>query len=166
MPPRVLVVDDDPYLRPMLAEHLLGEGYAVEVAANGATALAIARERPPDAVLLDLNMPGTLDGRAVLRAIGRDSRVIVITGVNDPDDARAQLQAGAFDVIAKPFDLHHLLERVAAAMASRTAVDPRSRPSPAGRTNTAVRPDAHRPLLRKGGLPPETDSLPPPPPTS
>jgi DNA-binding NtrC family response regulator len=114
---RVLVVEDDSYVRPMLAEHLLGEGYAVEAAANGATALTIARERPPDTVLLDLNMPGTLDGRAVLRAIGRDFPVIVITGVNDPDDARAQLQAGAFDFIAKPFDLKRVSELVAAAVA-------------------------------------------------
>jgi two-component system response regulator PrrA len=166
MPARVLVVDDDRYVRSMLEDYLAGAGYAVEVTANGAAALTIVRERRPDAVLLDLNMPGTLDGRAVLRAISRDCPVIVITGINDPDDARAQLQGGAFDVIAKPFDLHHVSERVAAAVAYRTAVDPRVRPGPAGRTLTAVRPDAHRPLLRKRGLLPGTHSPAPPPPTS
>jgi DNA-binding response OmpR family regulator len=165
MPARVLIVDDDPAVRGLLSDLLTGQGYTVETASTGAAALVAARERQLDAILLDLNLPGTLDGRGVLGAIGQEIPVIVITG-GDVVIARSMLRTSAFDVIAKPFDLHHLSERVAAAVAYRTAVDPRLRPSPARRTNTAVRPDAHRPLLRKRGLLPGTDSPPPPRPTS
>jgi CheY-like chemotaxis protein len=69
MPARVLIVDDEPDIRDVLNEHLLREGYVVETTSTGAAAIGAVRERTPDAVLLDLNMPGVLDGRAVLGAI-------------------------------------------------------------------------------------------------
>ena len=163
MPARVLIVDDEPDILDLLRVRLLLEGYIVETTTTGAAAIAAVRERAPEVVLLDLNMAGVLDGRAVLQLIHTTVAVIVVTAVSDLRDARATLQAGAFDFIAKPVDLHRMSERVAAAVAYRTAVDPRLRPSPAGRTNTAVRPDAHRPLLRERGLQWETDS---PAPTS
>ena len=162
---RVLIVDDDPEVLDLLSDLLTGHGYTVQTASTGAAALVAMRERQPDAILLDLNISGTLDGRTVLKAIGEEIPVIVITR-GDVVVARATLQAGAFDVIVKPFDLHRVVEGVAAAVAYRAAVDPRLRPSSVTRTNTEVRPDTQRSLLRKGGPPPETDSPPPPPPTS
>jgi DNA-binding NtrC family response regulator len=117
MPARVLVVDDEPDVRDMLNEYLMREGYAVETTSTGAGAITAVRRRTPDAVLLDLNMPGALDGRAVLGAIAREVPVIVITAISDLADARAQLQAGAFDFISKPFDLDRVAEVVAAAVA-------------------------------------------------
>ena len=121
MPPRVLIVDDEPGIREVLSEHLRQEGYVVETMATGAAAIAAVRERVPDAVLLDLNMPGALDGRAVLDAIGREVPVIVITAITDVNDARAQLQGGAFDFVSKPCRLDHISEVVAAAVAYRGA---------------------------------------------
>jgi DNA-binding NtrC family response regulator len=121
MAARVLIVDDEPDIRDVLKEHLLREGYVVETTSTGAAAIAAVRGRTPDAVLLDLNMPGALDGRAVLGAIAREVPVIVITAISDRADARAQLQAGAFDFISKPFDLERLTEVVAAAVAYRGA---------------------------------------------
>jgi DNA-binding NtrC family response regulator len=118
---RVLIVDDEPDLRDILSESLTGRGYVTETAETGAAAITAVRNRPPDIVLLDLNMPGTLDGRAVLSAIGQEIPVIVVTSISDVEDARAQLQAGAFDFIAKPFDLERVSEVVAAAVAYRGA---------------------------------------------
>jgi DNA-binding NtrC family response regulator len=120
MPARVLIVDDEPELCGILSESLTRLGYVTETVANGAAAIMTVRNQPPpDVVLLDLNMPGTLDGRAVLRAIGQEIPVIIVTSISDVEDARAQLQAGAFDFIAKPFDLERVSEVVAAAVAYR-----------------------------------------------
>jgi CheY-like chemotaxis protein len=87
-PPRLLIVDDEPRVLGVLVDYFREQGYAIEMATADAAALVAIRERRPDVVLLDLNMPGVLDGRAVLRAIGSDIPVIVVTGINDPDDAR------------------------------------------------------------------------------
>jgi DNA-binding NtrC family response regulator len=119
MPGKVLIVDDDLDVLNVLRESLLLEGYTVETTITGAAAITAVRERSPDVVLLDLNMPGVLDGRVVLGFIARHVPVIVITAVNDLADARAQLQAGAFDFISKPFDFDRVNELVAAAVAYR-----------------------------------------------
>jgi DNA-binding NtrC family response regulator len=116
---RVLIADDEPAILEVLRQHLLSIGYVVETTTTGAAAIAAVRERSPDVVLLDLNMPGVLDGRAVLQAIHATVPVIVVTAVNDLRDARATLQAGAFDFVAKPFDLDRVTEVVAAAVAYR-----------------------------------------------
>ena len=119
MPACVLIVDDEPGILEILREHLLHGGYHVETATTGAAAMVAVRELRPDVVLLDLNMPGVLDGRAVLSIIGGEVPVILVTAVTDLADAKAQLQGGAFDFIAKPFDLDRVSEVVAAAVAFR-----------------------------------------------
>jgi DNA-binding NtrC family response regulator len=116
---RVLIVDDEPDVLDLLRVRLLLEGYIVETTTTGAAAIAAVRERLPEIVLLDLNMPGVLDGRAVLPAIHTSVPVIVVTAVSDLRGARATLQAGAFDFIAKPFDPDRVVELVAAAVAYR-----------------------------------------------
>ena len=119
VPARILVVDDEPALLDVLREHLVTEGYVVETRNTGAAAIAAIREQRFDAVLLDLNMPGAVDGRTVLSVVGRAVPVIIITGIGDLADARATLQGGAFDFVTKPFDLHRVSELVAAAVVFR-----------------------------------------------
>jgi DNA-binding NtrC family response regulator len=69
-------------------------------------------------VVLDLTLPGVLDGRAVVGVIAPEVPVIVVTAVNELADARAQLR-DAFDFIAKPFDLSRVTDLVAAAVVVR-----------------------------------------------
>lgn len=117
MPPTVLIVDDEPDVRDVLVDFFTPLGYTIEVAASGAAALAVIRERRPNVVLLDLNLPGALSGLDVLRAIAGGVPAIMITGNVDAERGRATLAAGAFDYVAKPIDLHYLEIAVAAAVA-------------------------------------------------
>ena len=104
--PRVLVVDDDPLVRDVLAGHVAALGFEVASAENGISGLAWARRSPPDLVLLDLEMPG-MDGREVLARLRRDPStaevpVIVVTGVGDPAIAAECIEGGADDFVQKP----------------------------------------------------------------
>jgi two-component system, OmpR family, response regulator MprA len=113
---QLLVVDDEHEITDLLQEHLRACGYAVDVAHDGLEALQRAAARRPDAVLLDITMPGP-DGEAVLarlRAIDPTVAVVMLTGNDDEALARRLLRAGAFDYLPKPFQLE-VLERVMAA---------------------------------------------------
>jgi DNA-binding NtrC family response regulator len=115
---RVLVVDDEPEVRALLDEFLAPKGYRVRAAGDGAEALREVLKEAPDLVLLDIDMP-RLDGIEALRAIREvapDVRVVMISGKASLDTAKRALVYGAFDYIAKPFDLDHLGEIVAAAV--------------------------------------------------
>ena len=117
---QLLVVDDEHEITELLEEHFRASGYRVDVAHDGAQALVMAAARRPDAVLLDVNMPG-LDGSEVLarlRAIDPTVSVIMLTGNDDEDLARQLLRAGAFDYVPKPFQLDMLERVVAAAVAA------------------------------------------------
>lgn len=109
---RVLVVDDDPGIRAVVAETLELEGYRVETVADGAQALrAIERERPA-LVLLDMRMP-VLDGWGVARELrerGVAVPVVVMTAAQDARRWAAEIAAPAF--LAKPFDLDDLVRVV------------------------------------------------------
>ena len=113
---RVLVVDDDTYIRDVVAQLLASEGYAVEEAANGAEALRIVTEtaRRPDLILLDLMMP-VMDGWEFARRLQEhrprlDIPIIVLSAARLPADRLGV--TGAEAVLAKPFDLDELLEHV------------------------------------------------------
>ena len=115
----VLVVDDDPAIRGLLADLLADAGYAVRQAANGAEALRLAGERP-QAILLDLAMPG-LSGVDVLQRLGADPAtrdVPVIVASAYPWALSAGQARRAAEVVWKPFDLPRLLASVARAIAS------------------------------------------------
>jgi CheY-like chemotaxis protein len=115
---RVLVVDDEPQIVDMLRELLVGLGYTVETARSGAQALQLVPEFKPDAVLLDLQMPG-LSGLQVLDRLRRDDPglpVIIVTGNTDVDVARSTLARGAFDYLRKPFQFDVLARVVGAAV--------------------------------------------------
>jgi two-component system response regulator MprA len=123
-PRRLLVVDDEPAVRTSLERALLLEGYEVELAADGAEALERIEAQPPDAVVLDILMPG-LDGLAVcrrLRAHGSRLPVLMLTARDAVGDRVAGLDAGADDYLVKPFALEELLARIRALL-RRTAPD-------------------------------------------
>jgi DNA-binding response OmpR family regulator len=112
---QLLVVDDEPQITAVLEEHFRACGYSVDVAHNGADALVMAAARRPDAVLLDITMPGP-DGAEVLsrlRALDPTVAVVMLTGNGDVELARRLLRAGALDYVPKPFELD-VLERVVA----------------------------------------------------
>ena len=113
---RVLVVDDQPENRRLLARLLTAHGYDIDSAVDGETALAACVENPPDLVLLDVQMPG-LDGFEVCRRLKqrRETRltpVVLVTGLHARENKIVGIQAGADDFLAKPFDQEELLARV------------------------------------------------------
>jgi two-component system KDP operon response regulator KdpE len=115
--PRVLIVEDEPALLRALRINLRARGYAVATASAGREALAEARRRPPDAILLDLGLPD-LDGGEVIRELRGWSRapVIVLSGRAGSGDKIGALDAGADDYVTKPFDMEELLARLRAAL--------------------------------------------------
>ena len=113
---RVLVVDDDPPLRRMLARTLTAEGYEVTVAADGGAALAEAERAAPDVIVLDVAMPA-LDGLAVcrrLRSKGLPTPILMLTARDAVPDRVAGLEAGADDYLVKPFAVQELIARLRA----------------------------------------------------
>jgi two-component system, OmpR family, KDP operon response regulator KdpE len=122
---RVLVVDDEPAMLRALRINLRAREYEVVTAATGMEALAEARRRPPDAVILDLGLPD-VDGMEVIRRLRGWSRapVIVLSGRTGPGDKIAALDAGADDYVTKPFSMEELLARLRAVLRRDDAVPP------------------------------------------
>jgi two-component system response regulator MprA len=114
---KILVIDDEPMVREAVGRVLSSEGYAVAYAHDGADAIARLAADPPDAILLDLMMPG-MNGRQFLSAlrteIGSDLPVVVMTAVHGLGQRAISL--GATDVVEKPFDVDELLNKVALAV--------------------------------------------------
>jgi DNA-binding response OmpR family regulator len=115
--PRVLVVDDEPMVREVLARYLAREGYEVETAADGEAAIAAYEQRHPDLVLLDLMLP-RVDGFEVFRRIRSHaaSPVIMLTARGAETDRIAGLEMGADDYVAKPFSPSEVVARVGAVL--------------------------------------------------
>ena len=114
---RVLVVDDEPHIRTVLRGYLQADGFEVAEAADGAAALAVMREHPPDLVLLDVMMPG-IDGLEVLRQLRTfsDVYVILVTARAEEVDKLVGLGVGADDYITKPFSPREVTARVKAVL--------------------------------------------------
>jgi two-component system response regulator HydG len=118
---RVLVVDDEPSARGGLEKLLLAEGFLVDTAADGSTALAIAAERPPDVVITDLKMPN-MDGIELtnkLHVANRDLPVLVATAFGDVASAVSAMRAGAEDYLTKPIDFDALVVALERALERR-----------------------------------------------
>jgi len=115
---RILVVDDDRAVRESLRRSLQFNGYEVEVASDGAEALARVSAVAPDALVVDVMMP-RLDGletTRALRAAGSDLPILVLTARDAITDRVAGLDAGADDYLTKPFALEELLARLRALL--------------------------------------------------
>src|SRR5687767_4019995 len=114
MPMRILIVDDERALRESLQRALRLEGYEVDEAEDGGAALAAVEGRVPDAVVLDVLMPG-VDGIEVcrrLRARGDRTPILMLTARHEVSDRVAGLDAGADDYLVKPFALEELFARL------------------------------------------------------
>jgi two-component system response regulator MprA len=114
----LLLVDDDAPIRRMLERTLSAEGYDVVAAADGGAALAAVERSVPDAIVLDVTMPG-MDGLAVtrrLRAKGLRVPILLLTARDAVHERIAGLDAGADDYMVKPFDVDELSARVRALL--------------------------------------------------
>ncbi|MBC7223408.1 MAG: response regulator transcription factor, partial [Anaerolineae bacterium] len=115
---RVLIVEDEPKIANFLRRGLTYEGYDVRVAYTGEEALAMAREDPPDLVILDIMLPG-IDGMEVCRRLRRnhaDMPILMLTARDAIPDRVAGLDAGADDYLVKPFAFDELLARLRALL--------------------------------------------------
>lgn len=117
MPPaRILVADDDPFLRELLTHKLSSSGYVVLVAVDGGDALAQCRDRKPDLAVLDAMMP-IVDGFEVLRRLKADPAtaelpIIMLTALRRDEDVVGALKLGADDYLIKPFIPDELIARI------------------------------------------------------
>jgi two-component system response regulator MprA len=120
---KLLVVEDDEHVRDAVTRALRYEGYEVHTAADGNEALVHAPDIAPDAILLDVLMPGT-DGLTVCRRLrerGDQTPILMLTARHEVTDRVAGLDAGADDYLVKPFALDELLARLRALL-RRTSV--------------------------------------------
>lgn len=111
----ILIVEDDRRIRDLLRRGLIFEGYSVETAEDGEAALRTARDKEPDAVILDLMLPG-MDGLEVCRRLRSASNVpiLMLTARDTVADRVTGLDAGADDYLVKPFAFDELLARLRA----------------------------------------------------
>ena len=115
--PTVLIVDDEERLRELLRDYLAQAGFAVLLAADGPNALALAQQRQPEVVVLDLMLPG-IDGLEVCRQLRRfsDAYVLMLTARAEELDRVVGLEVGADDYLTKPFSPRELVARVRAML--------------------------------------------------
>ncbi|GAA4509344.1 MULTISPECIES: response regulator transcription factor [Nonomuraea] len=115
---QILAVDDDPAILRALRRGLRLEGFGVDTAGSGQRALELVAVRRPDAVVLDVSMPGLsgIDVCARLRSGGADVPVLMLSAMDDVADRVAGLAAGADDYVVKPFDLGELVLRLRALL--------------------------------------------------
>jgi DNA-binding response OmpR family regulator len=118
MAARVLVVDDDATVREVIARYLGEAGYRVDLAGDGDEALRAAAARRPDAVVLDLMLPGTggLDVCRELRAAPAAPAIVMLTALGEEDDRIRGLELGADDYVSKPFSARELVLRVGSVL--------------------------------------------------
>lgn len=122
----ILVVEDEPRIAGLVRDYLEQAGFAVLTAGDGAGALVLARTRRPDALVLDLGLPG-IDGLDVIRSLRRDSDIpiVILSARGDESDRIAGLELGADDYVVKPFSPKEVVARVRAVL---RRADARGRP--------------------------------------
>jgi CheY-like chemotaxis protein len=116
---KILIVDDDPQVLEVLRRFFekTPNQYTVQTVTSGEDAIAALTIKPPDLVLLDLNMPG-IDGLEVLKHIDRTIPVMIVSGNIDATPAEA-LKRGVFAYLPKPFDLVYVEQLVPLALTQR-----------------------------------------------
>src|SRR4026207_749809 len=118
---RILIADDEDGLRWVLEKGFRGAGYTVTAVKDGTAALREAEADPYDLVLLDIRMPG-IDGLTLLRQLRErrpDALVVIMTAHGTMETAIAAMQQGAYDYLAKPFDIDEALLLTERALAAR-----------------------------------------------
>ena len=153
-PHRILLVDDEPRVREVVAAYLMRDGYRVQTAADGESAIRHLAEFKPDLVVLDLMLP-LVSGFDVLREIRRngDLPVILLTARAEEVDRVSGLELGADDYVVKPFSPRELVARVRSVMRRST---PRASTSPAtqeGLSFDGLEIDLARRVVSVGGAP-------------
>jgi DNA-binding NtrC family response regulator len=121
---RILVIDDDPEVVELLTSYLREEGYGVSGALTIDEGIKFVTLSRPELVLLDILLPGGMNGIEVLkriRSIDPTIKVIMVTGSRDPLLAREALELGALAYVDKPFDFAYLKRVVAMALRPETA---------------------------------------------
>lgn len=137
---RVLIVDDEASICFAFREFLVDEGHRVDVAASAEEGLTIAEDTPPDAVVLDVRLPG-IDGLTALaefrKRIG-PAPVVVITAFGDLDTAVRAMEGGAFEYLVKPFDLDQAGEVIRRALSWERGEDRPVEEAPEGGSETLI----------------------------
>ena len=143
MPEKILVVEDEPALQETLAYNLTRQGYIVETASDGLTAIEFARRIRPDLIILDLMLPN-IDGFEVCRILRQEMNVsiLMLTARDDEIDRVIGLEMGADDYVTKPFSMRELLARVKAHLRRTHFMHEETNPEP----------DAEVKILRFGNL--------------
>jgi two-component system alkaline phosphatase synthesis response regulator PhoP len=113
----ILVVDDEPQIVELVGDYLKQAGYRVLTACDGQTALTLARHEHPDLIVLDLMLPGGLDGLEICRRLRRDPAladvpIIMLTARTEEADRLIGLELGADDYVTKPFSPREVVARV------------------------------------------------------
>ena len=154
---RVLVVEDEAHLAQGLRFNLQAEGHAVEVAADGETALdrLVEKKEPFDAIVLDVMLPGKsgFDVAALLREKKNYVPILMLTARGRPEDVLEGFAAGADDYLAKPFELAILIARLESLLRRSVWM---TDAQPAAENPTSRKP---RDLDRTSGHPPDTFSF-------
>ncbi len=145
---RILVVEDEPTIARAVADRLKAEGFDVDIAADGPSAVERARSYRPDLIVLDLMLPG-IDGLEVMRRV-RDGRqrgaVILLTAKGEHTDRIIGLRLGADDYVVKPFSPAELVARVDAVL---RRVDPApEKAPPLEHGDLVIDPAARRAFVR------------------
>jgi two-component system OmpR family response regulator len=140
---RVLIVDDEPNIRDLLATSLRFAGYEIQTAANGAQAVAAVTESEPDIILLDVMLPD-MNGFSVtkkLRSSGIQAPILFLTARDDVEDKITGLTVGGDDYLTKPFSLDEVVARIQAILRRTKTVDAESAVIDAGAV--VINQDAH-----------------------
>lgn len=153
----ILVVEDDPDIRELLAYTLGKEGYGILQAPSGEAGLKTVHEKKPDLVVLDVMLPG-IDGLEVLRRIKADQSirstpVILASAKGEESDVVAGLELGADDYVTKPFSPRVLVARVRTALRRSETAETSPLEQPDIVESGDFRLDSSRHELRVGGLP-------------
>jgi two-component system nitrogen regulation response regulator GlnG len=139
----ILLVDDEEAVCWALQRALEREGHRVAAAPSAEAAFELARRQRPDAIILDVRLPG-LDGLSALgrlRELSGDAPVIVVTAYGNLTTAVRAVEGGAFDYLAKPFDLDQALETVARALQRRALQEQAEPDRPQGGNETITAPE-------------------------
>jgi two-component system OmpR family response regulator len=140
---RVLIVDDEPNIRDLLATSLRFAGYEIQTAANGAQAVSAITESEPDIILLDVMLPD-MNGFSVtkkLRSSGIQAPILFLTARDEVEDKITGLTVGGDDYLTKPFSLDEVVARIQAILRRTKTVDTESAVIDAGAV--VINQDAH-----------------------